>query len=121
MRWLSATGGAIVAAIGALTLAAAVSGSATAEPPSAAAPVPPSWWIAGTTTTLESTGATVTDEIMSDELHTPISDLLIDRGYAELVPTALLATELPDNVVATLEQSGAVLVVENPLAVEGSE
>lgn len=116
MRWLSASGGAIVAAIGALTLAAAVSGSATAEPPSAAAPVPPSWWIAGTTTTSEAT-----DEIMSDELHTPISDLLIDRGYAELVPTALLATELPDNVVATLEQSGAVLVVENPLAVEGSE
>jgi len=110
MRWISALGGAIVAAAGALVLMTAIASPSTSgAAPSLAAPLAPPWLSYAEPST--STTSTVPPNATVDGLDTAVADALARQGYTDFVGRSGLISQLPPSVVSALVESGVVLVV----------
>jgi hypothetical protein len=110
MRWISALGGAIVAAAGALVLMTAIASPSTSgAAPSLAAPLAPPWLSYAEPST--STTSTVPPNATVDGLDTAVADALARQGYTDFVGRSELISQLPPSVVSALVESGVVLVV----------
>ncbi len=110
MRWISALGGAIVAAAGALVLMTAIASPSTSgAAPSLAAPLAPPWLSYAEPST--STTSTVPPNATVDGLDTAVADALSRQGYTDFVGRSELISQLPPSVVSALVESGVVLVV----------
>jgi hypothetical protein len=110
MRWISALGGAIVAAAGALVLMTAIASPSTSgAAPSLAAPLAPPWLSYPEPST--STTSTVPPNATVDGLDSAVADALARQGYTDFVGRSELIGQLPPSVVSALVESGVVLVV----------
>jgi hypothetical protein len=110
MRWISALGGAIVAAAGALVLMTAIASPSTSgAAPSLAAPLAPPWLSFAEPST--STTSTVPPNATVDGLDSAVADALARQGYTDFVGRSELIGQLPPSVVSALVESGVVLVV----------
>jgi hypothetical protein len=110
MRWISAFGGTIVAAAGAVVLLTAIARPSTSgAAPSLAAPLAPPWLSYAEPST--TTTSTLPPNAQVDGLDSSVADALARQGYTDFVGRTELISQLPPSVVSALVESGVVLVV----------